>query len=187
MGMTNFDVEFTKDGAVFDQTQVDALIAGLAPVTDLFVLSHGWNNDKADANALYDELVGNIDKLLDLRECSQRCPTTLRGLHHRLRGREFAAVRIYWPSKKFTDAELIPGGGAATAQAEQENIAAVEKVLDGLKEDPERLGDHTQDPDRAKAMESAKALASAAGDRRRPEGVRQAAASDAGSGDGREG
>ena len=31
----------------------------------------------------------------------------------RLRGRTFAAVRIFWPSKKFTDAELIPGGGAA--------------------------------------------------------------------------
>ena len=68
MGMTSFDVEFTKDGAVFDAAQVDALIAGLAPFTDLLVLSHGWNNDKADASQLYDELLGNIDKLLALRD-----------------------------------------------------------------------------------------------------------------------
>lgn len=157
MGMTNFDVEFTKDGAVFDQTQLDALIAGLAPVTDLFVVSHGWNNDKADAKELYDELVGNLDKLLDLRRL-QTVPDTLADFTKALGSREFATVRIYWPSKKFTDAELIPGGGAASAQAAQENMAAVEKVLDGLKEDPERLGDHTQDPDRVRAMEKAKAL-----------------------------
>src|SRR4051812_38184982 len=114
MGMTNFDVEFTKDGAVFDQTQIDALIAGLAPVTDLFVLCHGWNNDKADAKALYDELVGNLDKLLDLRKV-QTIPDTLADFTKALGGREFAAVRIYWPSKRFTDEELIPGGGAASA------------------------------------------------------------------------
>ena len=157
MGMTSFDVEFTKDGAVFDAAQVDALIAGLAPFSDLLVLAHGWNNDKADASQLYDELVGNIDRLLALRD-QPSVPATLGGFTDRLRGRSFAAVRIYWPSKKFTDAELIPGGGAATAQAEQENIAAVERVLDGLKEDPQRLGDHTQAPDRVKAMERAKAL-----------------------------
>ena len=35
-----------------------------------------------------------------------------------LRNRNFAAVRVFWPSKKFTDADLIPGGGAASAAAE---------------------------------------------------------------------
>ena len=157
MAMPNFDVEFTKDGALFDAAQVDALVAGLGPVTDLLVLSHGWNNDKADASQLYDTLMGNIDKLLDLRN-QPSVPQTLQTFTDNLKGRTFAAVRIYWPSKKFTDAELIPGGGAATAQAEQDNIAAVAKVLDGLKEDPQRLGDHTQDPARVGAMERAKAL-----------------------------
>ena len=49
MATPTFDVEFTKDGEIFQQPQVDALLAGLGPVTDLLVLSHGWNNDKADA------------------------------------------------------------------------------------------------------------------------------------------
>jgi len=157
MAMMNFEVEFTKDGKVFDATQLDALVAGLAPISDLFVLSHGWNNNKQDASQLYDALVGNIDKLLDLRD-QPSVPETLRDFTDRLRGRSFAAVRIYWPSIKFEDADLIPGGGAATAQAEQENIKAVERVLDGLKEDPHRLGDNSQAPDRVAAMERAKAL-----------------------------
>jgi dienelactone hydrolase len=157
MGITNFDIEFTKDGAVFDNAQLDAVVAGLGPVTDLLVLSHGWNNDKAEAKELYDNLMGNVDKLLDLTKQSS-VPQTLDDFAKRLRGRTFAAVRIYWPSKRFTDAELIPGGGAASAQAEQQNIAAIEKVLDSLKENPQRLGDRTVDPARGQAMERAKAL-----------------------------
>jgi hypothetical protein len=157
MAMTNFEVEFTKDGAVFDAAQLDALVAGLAPVSDLLVLSHGWNNNKQDASRLYDELALNFDKLLDLRD-QPSVPETLRGFTDRLRGRSFAAARIYWPSIKFEDADLIPGGGAATAQAEQDNIKAVERVLDALKEDPHLLGDRSQAPERVAAMERAKAL-----------------------------
>ena len=157
MGMTNFDIEFTKDGAVFDQAQLNALVAGLAPVSDLLVLSHGWNNNKEEASKLYDELVGNIDKLLELANRSS-VPAPLTEFAKSLRGRTFAAVRIYWPSMKFTDEDLIPGGGAATAQAEQENLAAVRRVLDGLKEEPLVLGDHTVNPQRAKDMERAKEL-----------------------------
>ena len=159
MGMTSFDIEFTKDGDVFDAAQLDALVAGLDPFSDLLVLSHGWNNDKAEASQLYDELTRNIEKLLDLRLRDEASvPETLRAFTKRLQGRNFAAVRIYWPSKKFTDDELIPGGGAATAQGEQQNTKAVEKVLDELKEDPQRLGDRTQTPARVQAMERAKAL-----------------------------
>jgi hypothetical protein len=157
MALTTFDVEFTKDGAIFDPAQLAALIGGLAPVSDLLVLSHGWNNDKDDASKLYDELLGNIEKLLSLRE-QPTVPAPLQGFTEKLKGRTFAVVRIFWPSKKFTDAELIPGGGAASAQAEQENSKAVAKLLDTLKEDPQRLGDRTTDPVRVAAMERAKAL-----------------------------
>lgn len=159
MAMTNFEVEFTKDGDIFDASQLDTLVAALGPVSDLLVLSHGWNNDKADAGRLYDALVGNLDKLLELRNLPQsQVPDTLTGFTGTLAGRTFAAVRIFWPSKKFTDEELIPGGGAASALAEQEGLAATGKLLDALKEDPSRLGDRTQDPTRAAAMDRAKAL-----------------------------
>jgi hypothetical protein len=49
MTFTHFPVEFTKRGRIFDPTQVDALLAGLSACTDLFVVSHGWNNDVEDA------------------------------------------------------------------------------------------------------------------------------------------
>jgi hypothetical protein len=141
---------------VFQPPQVDALLAGLGSTSDLLVLSHGWNNDKADASKLYDELLGNIDKLLELR--NQTVPGALQKFVDPLKGRNVAAVRIFWPSKRFADADLIPGGGAATAQAEVENIAAVTRVLEGLKEDPDVLGGKKIDPARDKAMERAKAL-----------------------------
>jgi len=152
-------VEFTRDGTVFQQSQVDALLAGLGPVTDLLVLSHGWNNDKADASELYDELLGNIDKLLDLRnQPPASVPAPLQDFVDRLRSRNFAAVRIFWPSKKFTDADLIPGGGAASAAAETENVAAVNRILDRLKDDPHVLGGADQKSAHVAAMDSAKAL-----------------------------
>ena len=157
MALTTFDIEFTKDGVIFDRAQIEALVAGLGPVSDLLIVSHGWNNDKDDASRLYDELLGNAEKLLSLRD-QPSVPAPLRDFTESLKERTFAAVRIFWPSKKFTDAELIPGGGAASAQAEQENIAAVEKVLERLKEDPQRLGDQTTDPVRVTAMDRAKAL-----------------------------
>src|SRR5687768_2293313 len=127
MATRHFDVEFTKDGEIFEKPQLDVLLAGLEPFTDLLILSHGWNNDKADASQLYEELLGNIDKLLDLRNQAS-VPAPLQALVNRLRNRHFAAVRLFWPSKKFTDADLIPGGGAASAVAETENAAAVNRV-----------------------------------------------------------
>jgi hypothetical protein len=157
MATPTFDVEFTKDGDIFQQPQVDTLLAGLGPITDLLVLSHGWNNDKADASKLYEELLGNIDKLLDLRDQAP-VPAPLEEFVKRLRNRNFAAVRVFWPSKQFNDADLIPGGGAASAAAEANNEAAVNRILDRLKEDPNVLGGADRNPAHAKAMERAKAL-----------------------------
>jgi hypothetical protein len=157
MATATFDIEFTKDGAIFQPAQVDALLAGLGPVTDLLVLAHGWNNDIADASALYAELLGNADKLLDLRN-HPNVPAPLTTFVDRLKGRHFAAARVFWPSKRFTDDELIPGGGAVSVEAELANTAAVKTVLDRLKEDPNRLGDRGADPAREQAIERAKAL-----------------------------
>src|SRR5215211_2485610 len=102
MSIATFDVEFTKQGRVFNTAQVDALIAGLAGVTDLIVLAHGWNNDLKDARELYTELLGNVEKVRAISDPD---------------GRTFAACQVFWPSKKFTEEELIPGGGAVSATA----------------------------------------------------------------------
>jgi hypothetical protein len=150
--MKRFDVEFTRDGQVFDQAQVDALTTNLAGVTDLLILVHGWNNDMAQARALYDELLGNIQTLLDARG-DPRLPVSIQPL----RDRVFGACQVFWPSKKFADADLIPGGGAASATAA--NDTALERILTELKVDPMRLGGRDQPAERAERIDRALAAA----------------------------
>lgn len=62
------------------------------------MLAHGWNNDKAEAGRLYDALCANIERVLDAE--------VVPGIGARTPG----VLRLYWPSKKFADADLIPGG-----------------------------------------------------------------------------
>ena len=101
-GYPYFAIEFTKDGQVSDPAQVANLLAGLraAAPTDLLVLSHGWNNDMAEAKSLYDKLMAQFGQVL-------AGPTGAA-----LAGRTFAVLGVLWPSKKFADTNLIPSGAA---------------------------------------------------------------------------
>jgi hypothetical protein len=98
-GFPFFAVEFGKDGSVFNPAQVSDLFQGLKhqQTTDLLVLSHGWNNDMADARSLYDRLLAQFRQVLTART---------------LPGRTFAVLGVLWPSKKFADTQLIPSGAA---------------------------------------------------------------------------
>ena len=120
MTTSQFEVEFTKDGSVHDQNQVTALLAGLAGATDLLVLSHGWNNDMREARDLYDAFMSSLGQLPGVPS-------------------ELVVMRVFWPSKKFADEDFIPGGGAASADTENET--ALLDALNGLKRDPDRLGE----------------------------------------------
>src|SRR4051794_39487816 len=122
MAVPTFDIEFTREGRVFDTAQVDRLITGLDGVSDLLVLCHGWNNDLQEAKGLYDGLLANFEKVRGLDGPD---------------GRTFAACWVLWPSKRFTDEELIPGGGAVSAHAA--NDASLDAILDALANEPERL------------------------------------------------
>lgn len=102
-GFPFFEVEFDKKGAVDDPQQAQAVVDFVASgeVTDLFVFSHGWNNDMAEARDLYGKLC------LQLRERLGA------GSGGGLPGRKLAVLGIFWPSKKFADKELIPSGAAS--------------------------------------------------------------------------
>jgi hypothetical protein len=129
MAIPAFEIELDKDGHIFDSRQVDEALAGLAAgeVTDLLVLSHGWNNDMAEARALYAALLAAVERVQA-------------GGRPDLAGRRLAAVEIFWPSKKFADADLIPGGGAAAAGSSELDPASVIAQLEALKSEPVRLG-----------------------------------------------
>jgi hypothetical protein len=122
-GLRYFAVEFTKHGLLFDQSQAEALRAALAasPATDLFVVSHGWNNDRVEAEALYTRLFSHVAAQLE------RAPAA--------NGRTFAIAGVLWPSKKFADAEDIPGGGAAAASPDASLDAALADAVDMFDED----------------------------------------------------
>jgi hypothetical protein len=144
-----FEVEFRKDGAIYDDSQVTKLLNGLAGLTNLVVISHGWNNDRAEASALYDAFLKNVEAVADA------------DLVPGASARKLGVVRIYWPSKKFADKDLIPGGGAASATAASAaSSESLTRLLDEMKRDPARLGGDEVDDARRTHLDRAQALAS---------------------------
>ena len=135
-GFPFFDVQFTKEAKVHQDAAVEALLTFLdqRKVTDLFVVSHGWNNDMEDARALYRMLFDSIRAEL-------RASGTLRD-------RRFAVVGVLWPSKKFADKSLIAGGAAAG-----ESLADLV-----LKNQLDRLRGGFDNPQADAALERAKSL-----------------------------
>ena len=94
--------EFDKAGNLLSAPSVPA------GTTDLIVVSHGWNNDRADAEALYTKLFGNFADVTAADPAIQQ--------------RKFAIVGVIWPSKKFDQLMTQPAankiaGGAAGAGA----------------------------------------------------------------------
>jgi len=148
-GFPFYPIEITKDGKVYNAEQrtalLDALKASDDPITDLMVVSHGWNNDTAEARALYDELFKNAAKLLT----GPRTPAS----------RKIAIAGIFWPSKKFAEEDLIPakggtGGTASIIPKSVPNEGLVQK-LDKLKDkddESESARQHAQALDKAKTL-----------------------------------
>jgi hypothetical protein len=124
-GIPVFEVEFDKSGKLFEATQLGALIAHAVDkqATDLILFAHGWNNDMADARKLYTTF---------FTEFGAFAPTTAAGT------RTFAGAAVLWPSKKFTDKDLIPGGGAAALSSQE--LSVIRARLKELAKEPVRLG-----------------------------------------------
>lgn len=126
MQIQGFDVELTRDGALFDYSQVLAAIDAAGQLTDMFVLSHGWNNNREDAAGLYDRLTESLVQVAGISSMQS------------LASRRFGAIRIFWPSKRFEEAALIPGGGAAAVDGD-ESEKSVRDALERLRGNPVRL------------------------------------------------
>jgi pimeloyl-ACP methyl ester carboxylesterase len=100
MAIQILEAQFDKDGNVFQpQQEADALrFLSTAPgnqTTDVVVLSHGWNDDMDEARTLYRKFLANLEALLPLS-----------------RAAKVIAIGVLWPSKKFAEKDLIPGGAA---------------------------------------------------------------------------
>jgi pimeloyl-ACP methyl ester carboxylesterase len=142
-----FEIEFDKHGNVFNSSQVQTAMNSLSDggVTDLLVFAHGWNNDIGDARELYGSFFERTEEML--------------ATHHRERlgSRKLAVLAVLWPSKKFTDEDLIPSGDAASAEADELD-PVLDEQLESLKVDPVRLGESTPaDVNERAALERAQA------------------------------
>jgi len=85
-----------------------------AGTTDLFVISHGWNNDQEAAEKLYKELF-----------------TNLAAVAPELLARKLAILGVIWPSKQFTDlvnASASQGGAAGLAAAAVPDQTIIKKL-----------------------------------------------------------
>lgn len=131
-----FPVQFDAKGNLFQQSDVDKLLAGLSTdprPTDLFILSHGWNNNIDEAEDLYSRLAAELATQI------QAPPE--------LKDRVFAICGILWPSKKFEDAELIPSGAASLNDAVSDSH--IRQRIDDLKKVAQGEGWPSAKPDAA--------------------------------------
>ncbi len=120
-GFPFFGIEFDKKGQVFDPDQVKALTKFLAKgeVTDLLVISHGWNNDMKDAKDLYTRFFDCARQVLDS------------GAVAGMDKRKFAILGVLWPSAKFADKELIASGAAGLGSSVSNDL--LREQLDDMK------------------------------------------------------
>jgi pimeloyl-ACP methyl ester carboxylesterase len=116
-----FELMFDTGGHPVDATVQTSFLDWLVspdglPITDVVLISHGWNNDIDDARALYQNFFQAMTTVITSQPVAVR--------------RRFAIGAIFWPSKKFADSDLIPGGAAAVASSLADQLDA---QLDQLK------------------------------------------------------
>jgi hypothetical protein len=118
-GIPYVEAEFDKTGSL---VRPITLPSG---VTDLFVVSHGWNNNAADARELYRKLFESFVAVTQPDD---------------LLGRSFAVAGVIWPSKQFDELIAVTGGpggtggSASLSGADAASRQALEAKLQRMKE-----------------------------------------------------
>jgi hypothetical protein len=88
-----------------------------AGTTDVIVISHGWNNDQADAEGLYQRLFTSFSQVGEANDFD---------------GRKLAIVGVIWPSKRFDEMVASVADQASaqgSASLDSPASAASEKLL----------------------------------------------------------
>ncbi len=129
--------------AKFDKTgKPENAVAVPAGVTDLFVVSHGWNNNAEAARALYSELFTNFVGV---------------GKPGDFPGRTFAVAGVIWPSKEFDElvaASGVSGNAQGAAALQAHDQRSDQAILEKL----ERMKDFFTEPGQRQILDEAKAL-----------------------------
>ena len=110
-GIPYVEAQFDENGAIQNAADV-AIPAG---TTDLFVMSHGWNNSAGEARDLYRGFFTSFSQVKPANLASRRC----------------AIVGVIWPSKKFDELVAVsgvPGDGTGAASLSAEDAASLSLV-----------------------------------------------------------
>jgi len=134
-----FELGFDAKGKPVDAAQLPALLDGLATkhITDLFVVSHGWNNDQREAHDLYEELFKNV-------KAQEK--------NVNVNGRTFGVAGVIWPSKKFDAAEDAPKAASLGGKKGEVRLAQQIDTLRDFLAAGGGAAKHTKDLERAKKL-----------------------------------
>ena len=121
-GFPYWELIYDADGSLVPSGADSTLLSEVneTRLSDLFLFSHGWNNDQKQARDLYDRFFREMKKLLD--------DPTIRKPHPALIG----TVGVIWPSMRWAD-EAVPTGATAAAAGLGGPPSNAELVL-GLKD-----------------------------------------------------
>lgn len=119
-GFETFELQVGRDGGFPNPQQRQQVLDffGAAQAPDLWLVSHGWNNDMAEAADLYRRWLHEVRIQWDARKAPNVTAQP-------------AVVLLFWPSKKFADRELIPGQAASLESTGAAKVLAEE--LDRLR------------------------------------------------------
>src|SRR5688572_13412719 len=139
-GIPYREVEFDQSGSRVSPASLEVM----SDATDVFVISHGWNNSSAEARTLYREFFTNFNAVT---------PASA------LASRKLAIVGVIWPSKQFDElvaVESTPeagggGAGVGVTRADPKAERALQEKLDRLKLFFDR-------PEQQQALDAAKSL-----------------------------
>jgi pimeloyl-ACP methyl ester carboxylesterase len=103
-GFPFWRLRFDEEGQPENAAAIDAFINEVEAqnLSDLFIFSHGWNNDAATALDLYRRFFGEMRNLIDDPTLPKRRVATI------------GAAGVIWPSIKWPDEGANTSGGAAS-------------------------------------------------------------------------
>ena len=136
-GIKYIEARFDKDGVL------QSSITLPADTTDLFVISHGWNNDEQDARELYRRFFESFAAVA--KPADQP-------------GGKFAILGVIWPSKRFDESVAVSTeGGVAegSASLSPSNDLQARRVVE---EKLDRMKALFNEPAQLRTIDEAKAL-----------------------------
>ena len=123
-----FEIFYDTNGKLVDPSAEADLLSWLtgaagAEVTDLILISHGWNNNIPEARLLYTKFFTVMNEV--------------QGSQHVATARNFAIAAVFWPSKRFALPGDISGGAAALPPTEAQQLNdQLEQLKGAVADDP---------------------------------------------------